>query len=373
MHSVTDNEKWLKEEVEKLYNQYKAVSGDESIKTVGQFACYLESICSTRNRRWTREEIEKAYEDYVRGIGDIPYTKQLAFAGLPNPTLFKRHMGMTYMEYASKYYPEYLQSGKRTREKIVEAVNQYIERTGEAPKQRECVKNGLPYPGTFKKITGMSYAEYTRKYYPDASCRTYPVHKTVWSREKIEEAYKAYVEKHGCCPDIRAINSAGLPSYLTFRRIMGMTYTQYARKYYPHLENNNSNMVWTREMIEKAYAEYVREHGVRPTTVKIDRKILPHTETFKRVMGMTYGEYARRYYPEFISRKPTPRKSKWPKEAIEKAYSDFILQNGKHPTYKDGNGKILPSQTTFKRIMGATYAQYAKTHPIDKDNPALDK
>lgn len=365
MRSVTDNEKWLKEEVEKLYNQYKAVSGDESIKTVGQFARYLKSICSTRNRRWTREEIEKAYEDYVRGIGDIPHTKQLAYAGLPNPTLFKRHMGMTYMEYASKYYPEYLQ-GERTREKIVEAVNQYIERTGEAPKLKECAKNGLPCQGTFKRIIGMSYAEYTRQHYPDASCKAYPVHKTVWSREKIEETYKAYVEKHGCCPDKRAINSAGLPIYLTFRKIMGMTYTQYARKYYPHLEGDSSKMVWTQEAIEKAYAEYVRKHGACPTTIKIDRKILPHTETFKRVMGMTYGEYARRYYPEFTYRK-------WPKKKIEKAYSDFVRRNGEHPTGKAWDGKVLPSPATFRRVMGMTYNEYAKTYPIDKDNPALDK
>ena len=296
MRSVTDNEKWLKEEVEKLYNQYKAVSGDESIKTVEQFVGRLKSIYLKREKGWTREKIEKAYAAHVERTGDIPHTKQLAYAGLPCSAAFKQHMGMNYIEYASKYYPEYLKTSalKRwTREETEEAVNRYIERTGEAPKQKECVKNGLPSQCTFRRLMGVSYTEYTRQHYPDAVYRAYPVNKTAWTREKIDEAYKAYIEEHGHCPNTQAINSGKLPNYFVFRNIMGMTYAKYAWKYYPHLGNGSGRTMWTREMIEEAYTEYVRENGAYPTAYRLSRKVLPHATTFKRVMGMTYSEYAK--------------------------------------------------------------------------------
>ena len=261
-------------------------------------------------KKWTREKIEKAYAEHVARTGDIPHRQQLDYEILPHPTSFKYHMGMTYTEYAQKYYPEYL-------------------------KLRPCKR---------------------------------------WTKEKIDEAYKAYTEKYGKAytekdgrrPDMQIIKDGILPSYSTFRKITGMTYLQYAVRYYPHLENDVYKTAWTREMIEEAYAAYIKENGTCPIVNELSRKVLPKTTTFKHVMGMGYADYAKKYYPEFYPHK-------WPKKKIEKAYSDFVRQNGRHPTYKEGDGKILPSPATLKRVMGMTYEEYAKTHPIDKDNPALDK
>ena len=59
---------------------------------------------------------------------------------------------------------------------------------------------------------------------------------TVWSREKIEEAFVGFVEKNRRLPVAREMKPQyGLPTRRTFERYMGMTAQKYAELHYPAL------------------------------------------------------------------------------------------------------------------------------------------
>ena len=116
-----------------------------------------------------------------------------------------------------------------------------------------------------------------------------------WNEEKIVSAVEQFILTHERLPVAREVHAEyGLPSRITFERIMGMTWGQYVQLHFPALvelgkerhkqhalEIRQEQAEWTEEKLAAAVRQFAAQHGRLPCAQEYSAEnALPSYTTF---------------------------------------------------------------------------------------------
>lgn len=139
------------------------------------------------------------------------------------------------------------------------------------------------------------------------------------------------------------------------------------------MEKQHQNERWNAEKIATAVEHFIQVQKRLPVARELNPKNgLPTRKTFEKNMGMNWGSYAKRLYPDLVKlgeerhqqRVLDIRKEQmeWTKENLIPAIEHFAKQTGRLPApqeYTAENG--LPSYTTFCKI-----SEQAMVHHLEQ-------
>lgn len=131
---------------------------------------------------------------------------------------------------------------------------------------------------------------------------------------------------------------------------------------------------WSTEKIVAAVEQFIQQNKRLPVAREMNpQNGLPVRRTFERMMGMTWGEYGKSYYPELaeLNQQRHIRRvldiraelPEWTKGKLLLAVETFAQQKGRLPLkqeYTTENG--LPSYTTFCKIAEQAMVDYLENH-----------
>ncbi len=148
-------------------------------------------------------------------------------------------------------------------------------------------------------------------------------------------------------------------------------------------------IIWTREKIEKAFSAFVQKNRRLPVAREMKPQCgLPSRKTFHATMGMPFQEYAAQHYPELLSLRNDRHTSliqkyrhemrEWSLERLVEAEKAFYQKHGRMPEsyeYTDSNG--LPMYSVFCKLAIEAYentlaAQFQKLPEQDAEDETVD-
>lgn len=145
-------------------------------------------------------------------------------------------------------------------------------------------------------------------------------------------------------------------------------------------EQDKKYIHWSAAIIESTIEQFVQAQGRLPVAREMNQKNgLPSRRTFERIMGMTWGKYAKLHYPELARLGEERHKrlavdikkelSEWTEEKLIAAVKHFVEQHGRLPFIQEYIPENhLPSYTTFRKIAEQTMADKLKRHFQEKIN-----
>lgn len=127
---------------------------------------------------------------------------------------------------------------------------------------------------------------------------------------------------------------------------------------------------WTTASIASAIGQFILNKERLPVAREMNpRNGLPTCRTFEKIMGTTWGNYAKLHYPKLVELGDMRHRqrvldirreqSEWTKEKLILAIEHFVEENGRLPLiqeYTTENG--LPSYTTFCKISEQVMSNY---------------
>ena len=125
-------------------------------------ADYLKTFFSQTPREfWTKESVLQAIYQFIQEKGAFPMSKDYCSQnGLPaSATVYKLFPGETLRNIYMQYFPEQIQGNYQmqswTKESIIQALDEYLKRTGQLPGCRDFYrKNHLPTMYSIRKVFG---------------------------------------------------------------------------------------------------------------------------------------------------------------------------------------------------------------------------
>ena len=325
-----------------------------------------------RKVKWTVESCKAAFERFYEEHGRPPCrAEQMSSNGLPHYTQLKKATGKSLTEYVYAMYPDVPRRWGRikrwTEETCKTAFTRFYEEHGRPPHVAEQISgNGLPCYTALKKATGKSLSEYLYAMYPDLSSRWRRAEQ--WTAEGCKAAFERFYEEHERLPRRAELASSnGLPSLRRFRKITGMSFTEYLRAMFPDIPRTRScTQQWTEESCKAAMKDFFERNGRLPLHKDMTAaNRLPGYQKLKRTTGKTLNEFRLKYFVEV----DPIYNSGWNLENCKTAFAVFHEKHGRLPGYKDlKNANNLPNYATFKKIVGQTLSEYR-----DMQFPHIDK
>lgn len=181
-------------------------------------------------------------------------------------------------------------------------------------------------------------------------------------QEEIIKLINEYVEEYDRLPTARELcKRNGLPDRSTIERVMGMTWGQFTRQYYPKLARPRCNQ-WDKDKILTTLDQFIQMNGRLPTTRELSsHRDLFHHKTFKQIMGVSWGVYVAEKYPEYVELRELQHREKiqeyrreqiqWNAEKLNNAVMSFVEKYKRLPKKEDfrmENG--LPNYTIYCKI-----------------------
>lgn len=199
------------------------------------------------------------------------------------------------------------------------------------------------------------------------------MHIRYWTPEKCIAALDAFIQREEKAPVSRQVKQKNnLPSFMTFKSVVGMSYSQYIQIYYPYLVTSNSQPknMWTRASCLIAFDKFVKTNGRLPNYREMNRtNHLPVYQTFTSYTGMTPKAYGKSKYPDLAANSTWRH---WTRELIEDAVRQFTEQHGRRPKASEWvSVNHLPTPVTFRSVMGMTPKEYMSL--LDQQSSGLDQ
>ena len=120
-----------------------------------------------------------------------------------------------------------------------------------------------------------------------------------YTKETVAEMLEQFYKENKRAPLMNEMNSAhNLPTYVTVRKVMGMTPTQYIKKKHPAWKQprNAVRSVKKRlsnEDIIQQYRDFYQKHHRAPNAKECKERGLVYAATFKRAVGQPPATYFR--------------------------------------------------------------------------------
>lgn len=292
---------------------------------------------SSRSTKLTKEEFDEVIRSFIAKKGDIhkvDFTR--SYNNLPSVWYVREYYGD--LNSLKKAFGIEDLSLNWTRERIIEALSDYIAIHGDVNEKDLKKKNRVPsYPCIMK-----FFPEYSSfSVFKQKELGVQNVYK-VWTREEIIEAGRSFVKEHGKITekDLKAKN--GLPT---------------SKVIYNHFGSLNSfqnavgspvtsvNTFISKELIEKAVNEYFKEN---------ERKIESRKDFFdsfpikSAIVCKRYGSFEK-FCSEFGITCLVAKKASYSKKDIDDAVHNWIFTGNNIPKAKELTNLGLPSMMSIMK------------------------
>ena len=202
-------------------------------------ADYLKTFFSQTPREfWTKESVLQAIYQFIQEKGAFPMSKDYCSQnGLPaSATVYKLFPGETLRNIYMQYFPEQIQGNYQmqswTKESIIQALDEYLKRTGQLPGCRDFYrKNHLPTMYSIRKVFGHNSLS---AIYRQCFGQSIPPAKRFWDQHTVLESVYEKKKKNGKFPNSVDFNNLNqLPSLRTVHKLFpGMTFRDFCEKYF---------------------------------------------------------------------------------------------------------------------------------------------
>ena len=229
-----------------------------------------------------------------------------------------------------------------TREKCIQALNEYIVKNHRLPPSNATVP-GVPSSPIFISRVGQTYQQYAKENFPDVpitggrkSCE--------WTRESIRAATDAFYEKYQRRPKmLEHVAKNSLPSHNTIQVTFNMTAAEYWDTFYPQTKSTT----WSEDEFLNELKCFQDQNGYLPNLSELDHlPQMPSSYTVRRIYGGRSG------YEGFLSKHfHINVKQPWTQESAIHAVRSYCKKTGRLPRICDyGRANNLPAITTLYKL-----------------------
>lgn len=260
---------------------------------------------------------------------------------------------------------------KWTREKCIQALNEYIVKNHRLPPSNATVP-GVPSSAIFINRVGQSYRQYAKENFPDVpvtgrrkSCE--------WTRERIRAATDAFYEKYQRRPKtLEHVAKNSLPSHNTIQATFNMTTAEYWDTFYPQTKSTT----WSEDEFLNELKCFQDQNGYLPNLSELDHlPQMPSSYAVRKIYGGRSG------YEGFLSKHfQIDVKQPWTQESAVHAVRSYCEKTGHLPRICDFClANNLPAITTFYKlfphqsrteIYEQYFQEYYRNRPSQVNRPA---
>ena len=331
-------------------------SGENAAKEPSPLPMAPQAALNKKTQRhWTRERILAAADQFVERYNRYPQYKELNETfGLPSANTITAYFCMTIQDFFEQRYPNLkAESGKKwALAPVLEEFQQFAQKHNRLPTVNE-MRQSPNFPNLGTLLRLSDVKRYTE--FATKYFPQVPPRHTKWNKENCIQAVERFYKAHGRPPRVCECNQTNdLPTRNTFKSHVGQSIQTYFYEAYSYVIQPPQQR-WDRDMCEQAVYTFVEKNHRIPNSREFNKENgLPHLDTFRRHMHTNPYCYCKEKFPQYAQ-------PKWDCAQIESAVQQFVYAHGRAPKLAEMRGcNNLPDSRTVEKVTGMPAAQYLK-------------